>query len=147
MYKLRPSQDMNVVLDARWREGVWLGKTWGSISNRIAIDERHVIEARAVQRIPLCERWYFENIAHLVAVPWLWKTPEVSDELALEVIMVPRPEGQGPVAPPAATPYIPRRVYITKEDLERWGVHKSLQEVQIDSGESPWPGYLLQCAL
>ena len=29
MYKLRPSQDMSVVLDARWREGVWLGKTWG----------------------------------------------------------------------------------------------------------------------
>ena len=50
MYKLKRSQDMNVVLDARWLPGVWLGRTWGSISHRVAASDRQVVEVRAVHR-------------------------------------------------------------------------------------------------
>ena len=34
MYRLKRTQDANVVLDARWLPGIWLGRTWGSISQR-----------------------------------------------------------------------------------------------------------------
>ena len=38
LYKTRPTKDANVVLDARWVPGVFLGKTWGSTINRVMIN-------------------------------------------------------------------------------------------------------------
>ena len=57
MYRVRKTQDMNVVLDARWQTGVWLGRTWGTINHRIATTSREMIEVRAVHRAPKIERW------------------------------------------------------------------------------------------
>ncbi len=34
-WKHRPTQDMNVVLDARWSSGVWLGRTWGGVVHQV----------------------------------------------------------------------------------------------------------------
>ena len=41
------SNDMNVVLDAPWAEGVWLGRRWGTIHHRVAVNDE-VLEVRAV---------------------------------------------------------------------------------------------------
>ena len=57
LYKTRPTKDANVVLDARWVPGVFLGKTWGSTINRVMISPRKVIEVRGLQRVPQTERW------------------------------------------------------------------------------------------
>lgn len=118
MYKLCPSQNMDVVLYSRWQQGVWLGRTWGTISHRIVVDERHVIEARAIPRVPLCESWDLDSIAHQLAVPWLWRALE---EPTPEAIMAPRPDGHPVAAVPLEKDYVPRRVYITQADLEQWG--------------------------
>ena len=47
--------DMNVVLDARWAEGVWLGRRWGTTHHLFAVNDE-VLEVRAVQRRPLASR-------------------------------------------------------------------------------------------
>ena len=52
MYRLKRTQDMGVVLDARWKPGIWLGRTWGTISQRIGASDRAAIEVRAVHRVP-----------------------------------------------------------------------------------------------
>ena len=52
LYKTKPTKDANVVLDARWKPGVFLGKTWVSTINRVIIDPRRVKDVRAVQRVP-----------------------------------------------------------------------------------------------
>ena len=55
--------EMNVVLDARWAEGVWLGRRWGTIHHRVAVNGE-VLELCAVQRRPLAERWCRESWKH-----------------------------------------------------------------------------------
>ena len=91
MCRLKRTHEMNVVLDARWKTGYWLGRTWGSISNRIATGSREVVEARAVHRVPLQERWDLDGLNKILATPWQWVVPE--DGAAEEaVIIAPRSE-------------------------------------------------------
>ena len=118
-YKKRKGNDYNVVLDARWAPGVWLGRKWGGITHRIAT-EHGVVEARAVQRRPLTERWSMEELAAVRATPWCFK-PGPAGENEQAVIFQQLPAA--PVGPQAQAPpeYQPRRVFIRPEDLERWG--------------------------
>ena len=52
----RPNQaGANVLLEARWEAGIWLGPCWGGITHRIGVG-REVVETRAVQRRPKEER-------------------------------------------------------------------------------------------
>ena len=37
MWRRPRKKDYNVVIDPRWSTGIWLGRTWGSISHRIAV--------------------------------------------------------------------------------------------------------------
>ena len=50
-WRHRPAKDMNVVLDARWSSGVWLGRKWGGIIHQIFANGA-VHEIRGVQRQP-----------------------------------------------------------------------------------------------
>ena len=45
---------MNVVLDARWAEGVLHGRHWDTTHHRVAVNDQ-VLEVRAVQHRPLVE--------------------------------------------------------------------------------------------
>jgi hypothetical protein len=58
-WRKRGAQDSSVVLDARWADGIWLGRRWGTCHNRISVC-REVFEVRAVQRRPADERWSFK---------------------------------------------------------------------------------------
>ena len=69
MFRLKRTKEMNVVLDARWLPGVWLGRDWGSINHRVAVDSGHVVEARAVHRVPQVERWDLEGLNKLQTTP------------------------------------------------------------------------------
>ena len=118
LYRPKPSKDMNVVLDARWRPGLWLGRNWGSSIHRVAIDAKHVVEARVVHRVVSDERWAIENITFLQATPWAWHLPDDVDE-PLVVILV--PGAPVPAAAPQERPYQPRRLYINHQDLQKHG--------------------------
>ena len=45
----RRTQDRNVVLDARWSSGVWLGRRWGSVVHQVFANGK-VYEIRGIQR-------------------------------------------------------------------------------------------------
>ncbi len=90
MYLLKRSQESNVVLDPRWRTGYWLGRTWGSITHRIATSSKTVVESRAVHRVPKQERWDREGLNGVQASPWQWAVPEEEPEAAEPVVVAPR---------------------------------------------------------
>ena len=112
------SNDMNVVLDARWAEGVWLGRRWGTIHHRVAVNDE-VLEVRAVQRRPLAERWCRESLGNIRAVPWKNPAP-LLDEVP-PVVLPPLPDVEPAARVPAQPEFAPRRVYIRHADLEKWG--------------------------
>jgi hypothetical protein len=114
MFRPKPRKDMNVILDGRWLPGVWLGRNWGSITHRIAVDSRLVVESRAVRRVPLEERWSIDNIQHLVSTTWNWTPPE-DDVADYAVIEVPGP----PEAVDRTRAYNPRAVYLRPEGFAK----------------------------
>jgi len=119
LYRPRTRQDANVLLEPRWCTGVWLGRRWGSMTHRIYADGQ-VVDARAVQRVPLEERWVADRLAAIRATPWcLDPGPDGATVLVLPPLPV--DPAAGPAPAPAEIEYRPRRVFIRKEDLERWG--------------------------
>jgi hypothetical protein len=124
MYRLKRSQETNVVLDPRWRTGYWLGRTWGSISHRIATSSKTVVESRAVHRVPKQERWDREGLNGVQATPWQWAVPEEEPEAAEPVVIAPRSaeeRANDQPRPVQDKEFKTRRAYLTKADLERWG--------------------------
>ena len=116
MFRPKPRKDMNVILDGRWLPGVWLGRNWGSITHRIAVDSNLVVESRAVRRVPLEERWSIDNVQHLLSTTWNWTPPEdgVSDYAVIEA--------PGPVEVVDRTrAYNPRAVYLRPDDFAKHG--------------------------
>ncbi len=119
-WRHRATQDMNVVLDARWSSGVWLGRSWGGIVHNVFANGKvHAI--RGVQRQPREARWRKEALEEITATPWN-RAPAAEGE----VIVLP------PLAPPAAAggpvpeevreiSYNPHRVHIQMADLELHG--------------------------
>ena len=116
MWRPQPSKDMNVVIDGRWRPGIWLGRNWGSSINRVGVDAREVVEARAVHRVSLEERWSIDNVQHLISVPWNWRP---SEDAVPGVFFVPDDPNAVPAAP-VERPYMPRNVYIKPADLVKF---------------------------
>jgi len=109
-------------LEARWQEGVWLGKRWGTIDHLVWTGEA-VVEARAIQRKPEPERWSREEVEGITALPWKWKIPDHGHR-QVEVIP-PRTEQEkaedASVAPRPEEPVQPKSVYITPQDLDKYG--------------------------
>jgi hypothetical protein len=117
LFRPKKLADANVLLEHRWARGVWLGRRWGSPVSRI-FSQNEVVDARAVQRVPLAERWCAATLGAIRATPWCVRPgPEGAAPL---VVLQPLP---GVAAPPAPAPvgYMPRRVFITRADLEAWG--------------------------
>ena len=81
---------MNVLLEARWEEGIWLGRRSGGITHLVGVG-REVVETRAVQRRPKEERLCAAKVQNLLATPWRNPAPEDPDE---EVLVLP------PLLPP-----------------------------------------------
>jgi hypothetical protein len=106
LYKTKPNKEQGVVIDVRWRDGVWLGRSWGSTRHRIMIGPRQVIEARAVQRVPKPNRWDADKLSNLIATTSKWI---VADEEEAESVMLPL---GGPA--PEARPRQNRSTYLDK---------------------------------
>ena len=74
LWKRPKAADQNVELEARWEEGIWLGRRWGSITHLVG-DGDAVFDARAVQRRPREDRWSVDLVQRLRATPWLNPAP------------------------------------------------------------------------
>ena len=108
-------QDSNVVAEARWEFGVWVGRRWGTPHHLVSHGNR-VIECRAIQRVPKIDRWKRELVDAVRATRWANPAP-AGDAVAPAVL-------PGPAEPPPAPPgreYAPRNVYIRPEDIRRFG--------------------------
>ena len=82
----RPKQaGVNVLLEAWWETGIWLGRAWGGITHRVGVG-REVVETRAVQRKPKEERWDVAAVQALLATPWCNPVPEDSDQAPMVVL-------------------------------------------------------------
>ena len=59
-WRAQRRHDINVVLDARWHSGTWLGRVWGSTIHYVGMDSgTEVAEVRALHRRPEEERWNY----------------------------------------------------------------------------------------
>jgi hypothetical protein len=124
MYRLKRTQETNVVLDPRWKTGYWLGRTWGSISHRIATSATTVVESRAVHRVPLQERWDREGLNGMQATPWQWSVPEGEQAATEPAVIAPRSaeeRANDQPRPVRDKEFKSRRAYLTQADFERWG--------------------------
>jgi hypothetical protein len=108
-------QDTNVIVDARWETGIWVGRKWCTPHHLVSFGDR-VIECRAVQRVPKADRWKIDMINTVRATRWA--NPAVADPAPL--VVLPGPV-ESPPEPPDARPYVPRPVYIRMEDIRRFG--------------------------
>jgi hypothetical protein len=117
LFRPKKLADANVLLESRWARGVWLGKRWGSPVSRV-FSRGEVVDARAIQRVPAAERWCAATLGAIRATPWCVRPG--SEEEAPLVVLQPLPEAVAP-PPPEPLGYVPRRVFITRPDLETWG--------------------------
>jgi hypothetical protein len=119
-WRHRPSKDMNVVLDARWSSGVWLGRTWGGVIHQtFANGAIHTV--RSVQRQPRDLRWRKEALEAITATPWA-REPAAAGELRVLPPLAPPALAQGAGDAEVREPeYNPHRVFIRLADLERHG--------------------------
>ncbi len=136
-WRHRSTQDMNVVLDARWSSGVWLGRRWGGVVHQVFANGK-VHEIRGIQRQPRDARWRKEALEAITATPWDRE---------------PAAEGELRVLPPLAAPaaaraaeepevreqeYNPHRMFIKQADLERFGFTDNCRRpLLIRSGPMP----------
>ncbi len=121
-WRHRASRDMNVVLDARWSDGVWLGRSWGGIVHQVYANGK-VHGIRGVQRKPRDARWRKEALEAVTATPWN-REPAAEGELRVLPPLAPPLAAQGAAVAEEVRDepeYNPRRVFIKLSDLELHG--------------------------
>jgi hypothetical protein len=95
-WRHRPSKDMNVVLDARWSTGVWLGRAWGGVVHQVYANGA-VHTMRGVQRQPRDLRWRKEALEAVSVTPWA-REPPAEGELRVLPPLAPPALAQGAAA-------------------------------------------------
>ena len=109
----------NVLMEPRWRSGIWLGRKWGSTIHVVFDTEGgQVHEVRAVQRRPATERWSLAAVQAIETVPRILR--RASADEAAPVIIEPA-EGIPDVPPPPPVNRGPNRIYIEDADLRTYG--------------------------
>ena len=108
-------------LTSMWENGVFLGVK-GTTGEIIVGDERGVWATRTVRRKPEEERWQRENLERIVGVPWRKSEEEEGDGegMRTDVRVMDKDYRERLEGEERAMP-VPRRVYISKADLDRWG--------------------------
>ena len=114
-------------LDGQWKPGVFLGIK-RSTTERIVGDANGVHIVQSVKRLPEGQRWDKDLLMSVRGTPWNPKGNE-TDHRGDEVPELPgaitvKPQApEHPAIPPetASRTFVPRRLYITRKDLERHG--------------------------
>ena len=128
LWKKRPSNDSNVLLEARWVEGLWLGRAWGTPHHRIGNSES-VWTVRAVQRCPESHRWRPDLLEACRATPWQNPARPVGTE-APEVLPPLPADQRAPAHVPDEAGRALKNVYIRPIDLDIWGYTSSCGKCQ-----------------
>ena len=81
------------VAEARWRSGVWVGRKWSTPHHLVSLGNR-VVDCRAIQSVPLADRWKSELVEAVRATRWTNPAP-VAGASAPAVL-------SGPAEPPRA---------------------------------------------
>jgi len=120
-------------MEARWREGIWLGRRWGTIDH-LVFDGEAAVEARAVHRRPETERWDKGDIEKVTALPWKWRVTH-KREGQVEVIPPRTEEEKSKDKPeknqPGPEQVPPKSVYIQPTDLDKYGYTKGCRRCQL----------------
>ena len=109
-------------LTCMWDDGVFLGVK-GSTGETIVGDKSGVWVTRTVKRKPVEERWDRQNIERIVGVPWKKNADDKEadgEDLRAEVRIMDKEYQERIEEEPASIP-VPKRVYIGREDLEKFG--------------------------
>ena len=91
----KPRGQVNKVVEVRWGSGVWVERKWGTHHHSVSIGNR-VVECRAIQRVPLADRWKSEMVDAVRVTRWASPAP-VAGAAAPAVLL-------GPAEPPPAPP-------------------------------------------
>ena len=138
----RPPRGENygVLLEARWCEGLWLGRHWtGSTHYIFDPATKTVKDVRAVQRVPVDERWSIEAAQSVSAWPRLL-TPDAERAVEPEARVI--PEDRPRDLPPDFGPrHRPHPVPIVKSDLERLGYTDGCAKCLRVRGDLPSRGW------
>ena len=107
----------NVLLEARWKEGVWLGRLWCSPVHYVFDPETKTVkEVRAVQRMPLEERWSLEAVQAVSSWPRLLDPEKEEEEAKILPSDAPVEEGPLPAERRQANP-----AFLTQADFDKYG--------------------------
>ena len=101
--------------DARWRPGVYLGRSWNSDQNYIGLSNGHVTRARGMVRLVNDKRWSRERLERITV------TPAAGRPIALDRLEEDPKPREGPPMPaehhagvdPEPNPTRPKRLKIT----------------------------------
>ena len=107
-------------LTCMWEDGIFLGVK-GSTGEMIVGDEKGVWRTRSIRRKPAGERWSRENMGRIGGVPWKMTKESEGDgeELKNEVTIMDKDYRER--AREEEHEAVPRKVYISKDDLEIHG--------------------------
>ena len=135
LWRKRTSKDMNVLLGARWEDGLWLGRSWGTPHHRIG-DSDSVWEARAVQRGPDTKRWRPDLLGTVRATPW--RNPALAVGEEPPEVLPPLPAGERvPAHVPDEARHAVKSVYIRNAEVEV-RLHRELRQVPEDAPGPPY---------
>ena len=107
-------------LTCMWDDGIFLGVK-GSTGEMIVRDEKGVWRTRTIRRKPEGERWSRENMERIGGVPWrMTKEAEGDGEDLKNEVTIMDKEYRERAKMEESEP-VPRKVYISKDDLEVHG--------------------------
>lgn len=121
-FRKSPTQGKLAKLESLWDDGVFLG--YRSSSGEVIVGTKGgIFRTRTVQRKAKENRWDKNNLDLVGGVPWKTSREEEVDENVMPTIVVPMQYNDDIPKPRVQeAEYIPRRLYIKKGDVEKYGM-------------------------
>jgi len=121
-------------LEERWLSGIWLGKYWGTIDH-VVYHEGVIMEARAIQRRPITERWSRQEVEKVDVWPWD-RHKKREDQIQEEMMTIPpKTQEEKDLEPPRPSKVkehnAPKSLYIQPADLEKYSYTKGCRRCQL----------------
>ena len=116
---MKPGMTGKEKLDPKWEEGIWMGILEESGENIIATADG-CIKVRSIRRKAPEDRWSNALLDQVKGSPWE-PVPGHPDREIKTKVMIATPAAEMEVPEPVAREMAPKRVYIRKRDIEKYG--------------------------
>ena len=115
---MKPGTTGKEKLESKWETGIWVGVTDTSREKIIATPQG-CLKVRSVKRKPVEDRWNFVELESMQGTPWEPMPGHPDREIKSRVII----QSGGLEEPPPREHEepVPKRVYIRKRDVEKFG--------------------------